>query len=353
MPFIYTLSSCTSKNTSTEAQCSLSTIEEDLNNSLTQATTDTDFSFYLEREDGKTYAYNRGGSTLNTTYESASTSKWVSAAIILWALDQTPGLTLTDIPSNHFTWSMPPTDPLYNTTLSQLLSFTSGLQEEAACLTLGFPLKTYNECINDLSGSIVSLNTGNGYSPNTSFYYSNSHLQVAGAMAVSSGSHTSWQDLFNAFQVSTGLFPNSSYNLPSITNARLAGGMSWTGSDYISFLKSLLHNTLLSTSTQNEMFKDHVENLPIAYSPAFTGLGEQWHYGYGTWLECNNSTFNCSSIDYYSSPGAYGAYPFINFDKKFFGLIARQGALGTYVNGIALFRSVKSKAEEWASCTNT
>ncbi len=345
-----TVTSCSSKSESKPVQCNSSAIENELNSSLAQITTDVDFSFYLERKDGRAYSYNRGSSTLNTTYESASTSKWVSAAIILWALDQTPGFNLTSIPSDHFTWSMPSGDPLYNTTLSQLLSFTSGLQEEAACLKFGIPSKTYDECINDPSGSIVSLNAGNGYNPNTNFYYSSSHLQVAGAMAAAAGGYTSWQNLFSTFQSSTGLFPNSSYHLPSIANARLAGGMSWTGSDYINFLKGLFNNTLLSSSAQSEMFKDQVGNLTIAYSPAFDGLGEQWHYGYGMWLECQNASFNCQSIEYYSSPGAYGAYPFINLDKEFFGLIARQGALGTYTNGVSIFRTVKSKAEEWATC---
>jgi CubicO group peptidase (beta-lactamase class C family) len=339
-----------SKEESSGPSCDLASIENKITISLENATTDVDFSFYIEREDGKSFNYNRGSSTLNTVYQSASTSKWISAALVLWVLENTSGLDLSDKPSDHYAWTMSSGDSLYNVTLAQLLSFTSGLQGEANCLKLGIPNKSFDNCINDASGSIVSENEGNGYIPGTGFYYSSSHLQIAGAIAIAAGGHTDWDGLFTAFKLSTGLFFNSSYSLPSSSNPRLAGGMTWTGSDYADFLRSLYKNELFSSNLKDEMFKDNVQDLPIQYSPAVTGLGEQWHYGLGVWLECQNSTFNCSSIEYYSSPGAYGAYPFMNLNKKFFGIVARQGSLGTYPNGVNLYRSVKNSVEEWATC---
>lgn len=347
--FFIFIQSC-SKEDSSESSCDLVSIEKEITNTLESSVTDVDFSFYIEREDGKSFSYNKGSSSLNTIYESASTSKWVSAALILWVLENTSGLDLSDKPSDHYAWTMSSGDPLYNTNLGQLLSFTSGLQGEASCLKLGIPSKSFDNCINDASGSIVSENEGNNYTPGTGFYYSSSHLQLAGAMAIAAGGYTSWQNLFTAFKTSTGLFSDSSYSLPSILNPRLAGGMTWTGSDYVEFLKSLYKNELFSSSLRDEMFKDHVQNLSILYSPAFNGLGEQWHYGFGIWLECQSSSFNCSSIDYYSSPGAFGAYPFMNLNKNFFGIVARQGALGTYTNGVNLYRSVKVPVEKWATC---
>ncbi len=43
----------------------------------------------VERQDGRRYSYNRGGSTLQTSYESASTSKLVSAVVILRLVPET------------------------------------------------------------------------------------------------------------------------------------------------------------------------------------------------------------------------------------------------------------------------
>lgn len=345
------LSSCSSdQKPPNENTCSLQTLESELTSALDSSASSTDFSFYIERSDGESYSYNRGASSLDSAYESASTSKWVSAAIILWAIDQTSNLDLSDNPNEHYTWSMSPADPLYSLTLGQLLSFTSGLQGEANCLQLGVPAKTYDACINDSTNSLVNSNEGNGYSPGVGFYYSSSHLQLAGAIAASASPYSDWQGLFSAFQTTTGLLQNSTYSLPSSVNPRLAGGMTWTGRDYIDFLRAIYRKAFLSASSHEEMFKDKLIGLNIQYSPASDNLGEQWHYGYGVWLECRNPSFNCTDIDYYSSPGAFGAYPFINFNKNFFGLVARQGALGTYPEGINLYRGVQSLAESWAEC---
>jgi hypothetical protein len=74
------------------------------------------------------------------------------------------------------------------------------------------------------------------------------------------------------------------------------------------------------------------------------------HYGFGSWLECASPVFDCSPIAYHSSPGAYGAYPFVNVSDHFLGIVARQGALGTFTNGKQVFDSVRSQAEAWATC---
>jgi hypothetical protein len=347
--------SCNSKDTTNNVStndCVLTNIENELTTMLSNYTTSVDFSFFIEREDGKSFAYNRGSSTLNTSYKSASTSKWVSAAIILWSVENVAGFDLTDTPIEHYAWSMGAGDPLYGATLSQLLSFTSGMENSPTCLTVGIPAKNFNNCINDVSGSVVSVNEGNAYTPGVDFYYGSQHLQVAGAMAIDASSESNWSDLFDSFKTDSGLFANSSYNLPSVSNPRLAGGMTWTGNDYVSFLRAVYTKSFMADSLFDSMFTDHIQSKSISYSPVLNDYNEQWHYGYGVWLECHNNTFNCSSIDYHSSPGAYGAYPFVSFNHKYFGIVAREGALGTFTEGIDLFRNIQSKAESWASCKN-
>ncbi|VAW96261.1 hypothetical protein MNBD_GAMMA19-245, partial [hydrothermal vent metagenome] len=46
--------------------------------------------------------------------------------------------------------------------------------------------------------------------------------------------------------------------------------------------------------------------------------------------------------------GAYGAYPFIDFENGYYGILARQGELGTFQEGIKLFESVSQKLKNWA-----
>ena len=70
------------------------------------------------------------------------------------------------------------------------------------------------------------------------------------------------------------------------------------------------------------------------------------------WLECRSFNFNCTEPGYYSSPGLYGAYPFVNPSLNFFGLLARQGAATSWPKGIAVIDAVRDDLERWAACDN-
>lgn len=325
------------------AFCSRNAIETDMDAHLQTVETDTDFALSLERGDGQSYSFVRGNASLQIYYESASTSKLVAATVILWVVDAGV-LSLEDTPQAWLPdWPLINDPTLSNMTLAHLLGFTSGLQEEALCINL--PNADFFDCVN----TIGENNAGNGVVPGSGFHYASGHLQVAGAMAISAGGYADWIALFNAFKADTGLFPTSLFDLPSLDNPRLAGGMHWTGEEYINFLRAYRNQQILTPALSDEALKDHTTTT-FSYSPAFDRLGEQWHYGFGLWHECSNATFNCATAETVSSPGAYGAYPFINYEDDFFGIIAREGGLGTFADGLALYRSVQERAEAWAVC---
>lgn len=331
------------------APCSVTQRESELDSALASANSEVDFSFSVERADGRRYTYNRGTSTLQSSYESASSSKLITAVIILRLVDQ-GYLKLSDRPQDRIgSWPIGSADPLYNMTLTQLLSFTSGLTQEPLCLNLAGA--SFENCVNN----IANANAGYGIVPGQQFYYSGTHLQVAGLMAVKARGVNSWQDVFSEFKNQTGLFSNSSYDLPSSTNPRLAGGMHWNGDDYLAFLKAFIKTgTLLSPTLQAQVLSDQTADVSIVNSPTKIpipgGLGEDWHYGFGLWHECQSSVYNCIPGTRMSSPGAYGAYPYWDREKGYFGMVARQGSLGTYANGVNIERSVRSKVEAWVSC---
>lgn len=315
-----------------------------MDSTLAQTSSEVDFSFSVERQDGRRYTYNRGGSTLLTSYESASTSKMVSAVIILRLVEK-GYLSLTDKPQRYMTtWPITNTDPLFNMTLEQLLSFTSGLTTEPPCQDFGG--SSFETCVNN----IATTNAGNGMTPGQQFYYASTHLQVAGLMAIKARGVATWQDVFTEFKTQTGLFSTSTYDLPSATNPRLAGGMHWTGEEYMAFLKALKNGSLLNTTSMGQLLADHTASVVIAHSPALDGLGEDWHYGLGLWHECQSPTFNCTAGTRVSSPGAYGAYPFWDRNHGYIGIVARQGALGTFPQGSAIERSVRPDVEQWLAC---
>ena len=325
--------------------CSVAQLEGAMDSTLAQTSSDVDFSFSVERQDGRRYSYNRGGSTLLTSYESASTSKMVSAVIILRLVEQ-GYLRLTDKPQERISgWPITSSsNSLYNMTLEHLLSFTSGLTIEPLCLNSGAAI--FDTCVN----TIATTNAGNGMTPGQEFYYASTHLQVAGLMAIKARGVATWQDVFTEFKTQTGLFPTATYDLPSATNPRLAGGMHWTGDEYMAFLKALKNGSLLNSTSMGQLLADHTASAAMTYSPALVGAGEDWHYGLGLWHECQSATFNCTAGTRVSSPGAYGAYPFWDRSKAYFGIVARQGTLGTFQNGIAIERSVRPDVEQWLAC---
>lgn len=334
--------------------CSVTQLEADMDTALAQTTSEVDFSFAVERQDGRRYNFNRGVSTLQTSYESASTSKLVSAVIILRLVEQ-GHLSLADQPQDWIsTWPILNSDPLYNMTLAQLLSFTSGLITEPLCLNAGD--FNFAACVNN----IANANIGNGKIPGQEFYYASTHLQVAGLMAIKARGVATWQDVFSEFKTQTGLFPTATYDLPPSTqsppaNPRLAGGMHWTGEEYMAFLKALKNGALLNAVSMSQLLADQTASAVMTCSPApcapvLEGLGEDWHYGFGLWHECQSATYNCTPGTRVSSPGAYGAYPFWDRGKSYFGIVARQGLPGSFPNGVAIERSVRAKVEQWAAC---
>ena len=78
----------------------------------------------------------------------------------------------------------------------------------------------------------------------------------------------------------------------------------------------------------------------VAYSPVLDARGQDWHYGYGAWIECT-ATYDCDETTRISSPGAYGAYPFIDLEHGYYGIIARQGRLGTFGEGLDIFDTIR------------
>jgi CubicO group peptidase (beta-lactamase class C family) len=304
-----------------------------------QVTSVPDFTLALEAGDGHRFVYSHGSSSLETRYESASTSKWVAAAVILALVDRGE-LSLDDDPAKYL-----PFWQAKGVTLAQLLSFTSGYSQEPLCFNL--PTADFAECVQKAYAA-----NPNPAAPGSAFEYSSTHLQIAGLMAVRATSASGWAEIFAAWQARTGLFPSAAFDLPSASNPRLAGGMHWSGREYLQFLRAIYDQKLLKASTRAAMLANQRGEAEVVASPTIDAINRDWAYGFGNWLECPTAigpnTFDCGSGHRNSSPGAYGAYPFIDFDHHYLGLLARQGTLGTFREGDALFQIVAADAASWA-----
>jgi len=256
-------------------------LEASMDAGLARADSEVDFSFAVQRSDGRVYTFNRGASTLQTSYESASTSKLV-ASVMLLRLVERGYLHMTDRPQDYIAlWPVGTNSPLYAMTLENLMSFTSGLTQEPDCMN--DPNANFESCVD----AIASANAGNGIAPGSQFFYAPTHQQVAGLMAVRARGVSGWADIFAEFKAQTGLFPHTTFDVPSASNPRVAGGMHFTGDDYMGFLRALRDGRLLNAASMSQLLADHTASVPIAYSPFMSGigggpgLGEDWHFGLG------------------------------------------------------------------------
>jgi CubicO group peptidase (beta-lactamase class C family) len=315
-------------------------IEAEIGNDLDSYNIDTDFTFMIKAENGRVFIHSTGGSSETTTYKSASTSKFVTAAVIL-SIVKDGVLSLEDHPQDYIsTW--PSSGNLSDIKLRHLLNFTSSLIDEPICVNA--ELSNIETCVE----RIAALNV-NSKKPGGEFYYASTHLQVAGLMAVKASGLTSWEEVFEKFKSGTGLFSNSVYDLPSLQNPRLAGGMHWIAEDYLEFLEAVYNENILNSELIDQMTSDQIRGATIGYSPVFEKTGEDWHYGFGNWIECHSITNNCIHKTRISSAGAYGSYPFIDYENEYYGIVAMEGTLGTGFRGYELFESVSPKLEIWAS----
>ena len=324
-----------------ESQSAVSVLETDLHEVLSQLKTDADFTLLVESEDGRRFVHSQGNSSAETVYRSASSSKMVTSAVVLALVDDGI-MALNDHPQKYLDF-WPKDGAAAEIQLRHLLSFTSGLNKQPLCINN--PLTGFESCVKRILRKNRALSA-----PGSEYYYTGTHLQVAGLMAVRALGAEDWQAVFNRFQQRTGLFKTAEYDLPSERNPRLAGGMHWKATEYLEFLSALYHGKLLSAALLTAMTHDQLQGAPIVYSPvASSPLALDWHYGYGLWIECSSVPFNCKTRSRVSSPGAYGAYPFIDFEHRYFGIVAREGSLRTGHEGYRAWKAVAGELARWAS----
>jgi CubicO group peptidase (beta-lactamase class C family) len=112
----------------------------------------------------------------------------------------------------------------------------------------------------------------------------------------------------------------------------LAGGIYASANDYTPILRAILGGQLgmLDALGMNPVCAwTGTADCNAAYSPI---VSEHWHYSIAHWVEDDPT----SGDGAFSSPGAFGFYPWIESNKRYYGVISRSAPAGTGVqNGLA------------------
>jgi hypothetical protein len=205
----------------------------------------------------------------------------------------------------------------------RFLNFTSGYDQEETPLCLKH---TVADCF---TGSIANYNPASA----NKFSYNGGHMQ-AYAMALGLGDYRDDDGLLNGIFLADEIrrianrFSTLTYDFPS-----LAGGANMSPNTYAEFLRAMLNQDLelgrylgadpvcawVDPAATNKTC-DALATPISGSSDDINYSDEHWHYSYGHWIE--NDPFVGDGA--FSSPGAFGFYPWINADKTLYGIVARK-----------------------------
>jgi hypothetical protein len=173
------------------------------------------------------------------------------------------------------------------------------------------PGQTVQECV-DLGSNGVYDATDDG-----AFAYSGAHMEKHASLSGLGGLDSTM--LAAEIRSQLGNEIDLSYSSP-----QLAGGMVTTANDYATLLRKILRGDL----KMHDALGTHAvctnprtcANAVNAPSPP----GESWHYSIGHWVEDDPAVGDGA----FSSPGAFGFYPWIDRTKTNYGVLSRSAANG-------------------------
>jgi hypothetical protein len=241
------------------------------------------------------------GPVLATTKLSiASASKWIYATYVTQVRGSAAQLSAQDVNFLHFTSG-------YTN-----MSNANG----TACPATNTP-DTANECLTLTNAQGVSFAAQD---PTTvgKFDYNGGHMENHASQMTSLG-NVDVGSLGPTMQTLLGAGVSIVYTEPL-----MSGGIYTTANDYALVLRHILDQSL---AMHDALGTNAVCTRPSATCNAvFSPILEAWHYSIGHWVEDDPST---KSDGAFSSPGAFGFYPWIDSTKTFYGVISRSAPSGT------------------------
>jgi hypothetical protein len=252
--------------------------------------------------------------TSTTNVSIASASKWIYGMYVVQMRGAAANLTAQDINFLHFTsgYTYMGTD----TTSATCTPPASGADSINACLTL---TNSSGEAFDAQNPATTGV-----------FDYDSGHEENHAGQ---------FQPEINALDTSVlGTAIATELGLNNVIDLRysqplLAGGVFDNGGDYAAILRSVLNGQLkmLDALGTNPVcaWSNDPTTCNAAYSPVFS---LQWHYSIAHWVEDDSNTGDGA----FSSPGAFGFYPWIEANKLYYGVISRYTPTGSGLqNGLA------------------
>ena len=211
-------------------------------------------------------------------------------------------------------------DPVLTPEAVKFLTFQSGHTNFSICM----PWHSVDSCL--------AFQTNGDYSPENDgkFYYNGGHMQKHASLIGLGPLHNA--GLASELQSQLGNDIALSFSQP-----QPPGGVVTTPADYARFLRKLMDGTL---HLGNMLGAEKVCTNPATCASAvYTPVPEteSWNYSLGHWVEDDPNVGDGA----FSSTGAFGFYPWIDKDRRYYGIVARQGEPGTGYQSVQCGRLVR------------
>jgi CubicO group peptidase (beta-lactamase class C family) len=186
----------------------------------------------------------------------------------------------------------------------------------------GYVSLTYDSCVGAATVSscfAAASNSTHTASEDGRFYYNGGHFQKY-AVDLGLGNDDNGA-LAMHIKSLVGAELAFTYSSP-----QLAGGVKTTAADYAAFLRKILAGGL---AIHDHLGENAVCTQPSTCSAAdYSPAPAAWHYSYAHWVEDDPQTGDGA----FSSPGAFGFYPWIDASKTYYGIVARYALTsGAYI----------------------
>jgi CubicO group peptidase (beta-lactamase class C family) len=257
-----------------------------------------------------------GAYTPETVVPIASSSKWLSAAVIMTLVDE--GKIDLDAKVSRYLPQF--VGEKADMTLRQMFSHTSGLVDFPGAWNYGVTMGEYADRV--AREGVMAGPPGSGVR------YASASMQVVGAIA-EKVTGKPWNTLFIERIGKPCGMDSTTYALrPENRNPLLAGGARSSLRDYGRFLGMIAGKgvcggrRILSEAAIREMQKDQTGALPLLRA-SNDRMGRASHYGLGQWLDVQAPDGRTIQV---SSPGAFGFRPWVNLDRAVYGVFMMQRA---------------------------
>ena len=250
---------------------------------------------------------NGNGPYLATTKVSiASASKWIYGMYVIQSRGSATALTSQDINFLHFTSGY-----------TNMGTDISG----SACPAPATGADSVNACLSQTNPTNGLLFTYQDPATTGKFDYDSGHLENHASL---------YGGLGDVPVASLGDTVAGMLGDPGVTfeysEPLMAGGIYTSSNIYAKILRDVLSGSL---GMLNALGTSPVCTSPkaadCATSAVFTPIPEAWHYSIAHWVEDDPASNGDGA---FSSPGAFGFYPWIDASKNYYGIISRENLNG-------------------------